>query len=49
MSRWTTRGVEALLLVKDGGVWTIVAQGWDTEREGLIVPDDLLSGAAPTR
>ncbi len=41
----TTRGVEALLLVKDGDVWTIVAQAWDTERDGVTVPDDLLSGA----
>lgn len=36
------RGVEALLLVKDNGVWNIVAQGWDTERDGVTVPDDLL-------
>lgn len=37
-----TRGVEALLLVKDEGVWRIVAQNWDTEREGLSLPRELL-------
>jgi ketosteroid isomerase-like protein len=38
-----TRGVEALLLVKDDGVWRIVAQNWDTEREGLALPSELVS------
>lgn len=42
----TIRGVEAMLLVKDGGVWTIVAQSWDTERDGVTVPDDLLGNGS---
>jgi hypothetical protein len=29
----TNRGVEALLLIKDAGVWRIVAQAWDTASE----------------
>jgi ketosteroid isomerase-like protein len=33
-----TRGVEALLLVKDDGAWRIVAQNWDVEREGVSLP-----------
>ncbi|MGE0747365.1 MAG: nuclear transport factor 2 family protein [Rhodospirillales bacterium] len=40
------RGVEAMLLVKDGGRWRIVSQAWDVERDGTSVPDDLI---APTR
>ena len=42
----TTRGVEALLFVKDDGVWRIVAQHWDVERDGLTVPAELLDGTA---
>lgn len=45
----TICGVEALLLVKDGGEWKIVAQSWDTERDGVTVPDDLLGKATSSR
>lgn len=38
-----SRGVEAMLLVKDEEVWKIVGQGWDTETDQLPIPDDLLS------
>lgn len=37
------RGVEALLLVKDGGRWRIVSQAWDVERDGNAVPDALIA------
>lgn len=32
------RAVEALLLVKEGGVWRIAAQGWDKERNDTPIP-----------
>jgi ketosteroid isomerase-like protein len=32
------RGVEALLLIKDAGVWRIVAQAWDTASESKPIP-----------
>ena len=38
-----TRGVEMILLVKDAGAWRIVAQAWDTAKNGASIPDDLLS------
>ena len=37
----TRRGVEAMLLVKDDGIWRIVAQNWDTERDGVTLPLEL--------
>ncbi|MFZ5692913.1 MAG: hypothetical protein ACOY5F_16850 [Pseudomonadota bacterium] len=37
-----TRGVEALLLVKDEGVWRIAAQNWDIERDGASLPEGLM-------
>jgi ketosteroid isomerase-like protein len=40
-----SRGVEALLLIKDEGRWKIVAQAWDTEGDGKTIPARLLSGA----
>jgi hypothetical protein len=36
-----SRGVEALLLIKDGGAWRIVAQAWDTEAEAKPIPEHL--------
>ncbi len=36
------RGIEAFLLVKDGGSWRIAAQAWDMERDGLSVPEEFL-------
>ena len=41
------RGVEALLLVKDGGEWRIVAQAWDVENGTTTVPDDLIAPPKP--
>jgi hypothetical protein len=38
----TSRGVEALLLVKDENEWRIVAQAWDMERDGNPIPERLL-------
>lgn len=38
----TTRGVEAMLLIKDEGRWQIVAQGWDTEKPENPIPSALL-------
>ena len=40
------RGVEALLLVKDDGVWRIASQAWDTESAANPVPDRLVAGRA---
>lgn len=40
----TSRGVEAFLLVKDGGAWRIAAQAWDMERDCLAIPDSLFDG-----
>ena len=34
------RGVEMLLLVKDGGSWRIVSQAWDTESPSNRLPPD---------
>ena len=34
----TNRGVEALLLIKDAGVWRIVSQAWDRESESKPIP-----------
>jgi hypothetical protein len=39
-----SRGVEALLLVKDEGVWHIVSQAWDTESETKPIPEYLGGG-----
>ncbi len=39
-----SRGVEAMLLVKDGGDWRIVAQAWDMEDGSKTVPEHLLTG-----
>lgn len=36
------RAVEALLLIKDGGVWRIAAQGWDKESGVHPIPAALL-------
>ncbi len=38
-----SRGVEMLLLVKDGGTWRIVAQAWDTEKPRNPIPADLFA------
>ncbi|HJS33305.1 MAG TPA: hypothetical protein VJ924_15025 [Alphaproteobacteria bacterium] len=38
-----TRGVEMMLLIKDAGAWRIVAQVWDTAKNGASLPEDLLS------
>ena len=38
-----SRGVEALLLVKDEGTWKIVAQAWDMAGENRPVPERLLN------
>jgi len=39
-----SRGVEALLLVKDAGAWRIVSQAWDTESEAKPIPEHLAGG-----
>jgi hypothetical protein len=36
-----SRGVEALLLIKDEGAWRIVSQAWDTESEAKPIPEHL--------
>jgi Domain of unknown function (DUF4440) len=36
-----SRGVEALLLIKDEGTWRIVSQAWDTEGEARPIPEHL--------
>jgi Domain of unknown function (DUF4440) len=36
-----SRGVEALLLVKDEGAWRIVSQAWDTEGDAKPIPQHL--------
>ena len=38
------RGVEALLLIKDAGVWRIVAQAWDRESNSKPIPPHLVGG-----
>jgi ketosteroid isomerase-like protein len=40
----TNRGVEALLLIKDAGVWRIVSQAWDRESESKQIPAHLVGG-----
>ena len=42
----TNRGVEALLLIKDAGVWRIVSQAWDRESESKPIPAHLVGGKA---
>jgi hypothetical protein len=37
-------GVEALLLIKDEGVWHIVSQAWDRESETKPIPEHLGGG-----
>ena len=39
-----SRGVEMLLLIKDGGAWRIAAQAWDGETEAVPLPSDLAGG-----
>ena len=39
----TTRNVEALLLIKDGGEWRIAAQAWDTESAEKLIPKNLVA------
>ena len=41
-----SRGVEALLLIKDQGAWRIVSQAWDTEDDRTPIPAHLLGGQA---
>ena len=36
-----SRMVEAILLVREGGRWKIVAQAWDAETEDRPLPEDL--------
>ena len=40
------RGVEMMLLIKDGGEWKIVAQAWDTENKSRPIPPDLRQAPA---
>jgi len=35
------RAVEALLLLKEYGIWRIAAQGWDKEDDGAPIPEAL--------
>jgi hypothetical protein len=37
-SLFVNRGVEMLLLVRDGGQWRIVSQTWDTESPSKPIP-----------
>ena len=39
-----SRGVEAMLLIKDGRAWKIVSQAWDMESDENPIPGRLLSG-----
>jgi ketosteroid isomerase-like protein len=41
-----TRGVEMLLLIKNGETWQIVSQAWDTESPSKPIPVHLIGGAA---
>jgi hypothetical protein len=43
----TRRGIEMMLLIKNDGVWRIVAQAWDTESQANPMPADLLVGDVP--
>jgi hypothetical protein len=36
-----SRGVEAMLLIKDEGAWRIVSQAWDTENSAKPLPAQL--------
>jgi hypothetical protein len=36
-----TRDVSAIVLVRDGGAWRIVAQAWDVESGSRKLPADL--------
>lgn len=36
-----SRGIEAMLLIKQDGVWKIVSQAWDMEGPGNPMPDDM--------
>lgn len=38
-----SRGVEAMLLIKEEGVWRIVSQGWDMESEENPIPSYLIT------
>ena len=40
-----SRGVEALLLIKDQGQWKIASQAWDIAND-MTIPEDLLSAEA---
>jgi hypothetical protein len=37
------RNVEMMLLVKDDGLWKIVAQAWDKESESALIPTELVA------
>ena len=39
-----TRDVSAILLVRDAGVWRVVAQAWDLETDTNRIPDALARG-----
>ena len=39
-----TRGVEAMLLIKDAGAWKIVSQAWDNASDANPIPPHLTSG-----
>jgi ketosteroid isomerase-like protein len=41
-----TRGVEALLLIKDAGRWQIVSQAWDAESDTKPIPVHLVREAS---
>lgn len=43
-----TRDVSAIVLVRDGGAWRIVAQAWDVETESRRIPPGLAT-AMPHR
>lgn len=38
------RGVEMLLLIKNEGLWRVVAQAWDNENTARSIPKHLLGG-----
>ena len=41
-----TRGVEAMLLIKDAGAWKIVSQAWDNASDAKPIPPHLVSERA---
>jgi ketosteroid isomerase-like protein len=41
-----SRGVEALLLIKNEGAWRIVSQAWDTASKSKPIPLHLVGGKA---